>query len=250
MSTEPEAPERGRLASWVARKPKTAFWTTLGVSLILGMTLGATGADNSAELDAANDKVASTETELKTESARADGLEGERDQALDDLEQATAKGEVPSFVGDSGDEAESSQIAEEFGWKIDTVNEPSDEPIGTVIKQSVAGGDVLKRGKVIMLTIAAERPKQWTTIFEESGAGSKRTDEFRIPPGRARVEYSFTGGTNAILSLDTPGDELGGDLLLNEIGDYSDSTRVYDAEGTRYLDIQGGSWTVAVQVFK
>jgi hypothetical protein len=249
MSAAPESPKRGRFASWIARKPKTAFWTTLGISMIVGLGLGAAGADNSVELEAANDKLASTETKLDAESTRADDLESERDQALQDLERATAKGEVPSFVGDSREDAEGSEIVEQFGWKIDTASRPSDEPIGTVLEQSVREGDVLRRGHRITLTVAAKRPKQWTTIFEESGAGSKRTDEFRIPPGKARINYTFTGDTNAILWLNTPGEEFG-DGLLNEIGDYSDTTRIYDAEGTHYLEIEGGSWTVSVQVFK
>jgi hypothetical protein len=249
MAPETETPKRGRFSGWIVRKPLTAFWTTLAVSLLLGAGSGAAGADNTAEVEAANDKIAATETKLRAESTRADDAESERDEAFADLKRATAKGEVPSFVGDSIDDAHASEIVEQFGWKIASTKEPSDEAVGTVLGQSIPAGDILKRGQTVTLAVATKRPKQWTTIFEESGAGSKRTDEFRIPAGKARISYTFTGDTNAILSLNTPGDEFG-DTLLNEIGDYSDSTRIYDAEGTRYLEIQGGQWTVAVQVFK
>lgn len=248
MSTsaaEPSGPppdQGGRFAGWIARRPRTVFWVTLGVALLLGMGIGAAAVDNAEELAAVKD-------DLSAQTAKADAMEEERDDALADLERATAKGEVPSFIGDYVEDAETSDQVEQFGWKIDATKEPSDKTVGTVIEQSVPEGKVLGRGRTIALTVAVEPPKQWTTIFEESGAGSKRTDEFRIPPGKARINYSFTGDTNAILWLNTPGEEFG-DGLLNEIGDYSDSTRIYDAEGIRYLEIEGGQWTVSVQVFK
>lgn len=153
-------------------------------------------------------------------------------------------------MGDDISEARDSVLAERYGWKITTNEEPSDDPVGTVLKQSIPEGRVLAQGMSINLTVAKKRPKQWTTIFEQSGAGSTRTDEFRVPAGKVRINYSFTGNTNAILSLETPGDEYGGELLLNEIGDYSDSTRVYDQEGVRYLEISGGQWSVEVQAFE
>jgi len=250
MATETEASRRGRFTSWITRKPLTAFWTTLAVSLFVGIGIGAAGADNSAEVDAANDKLASTETKLEAESARAGDAEGERDEALADLKRATAKGEVPSFVGDSIDEAETSEIVEQFGWKIASTNEPSDETVGTVLKQSIPEGDILRRGQSITLTVAAKRPKQWTTIFEQSGAGQLNTDEFRIPAGKVRAVYSFGGSSNSILTLKTPGDDLGDELLVNEIGAHEGTSRIYDAEGTHYLELMGDSWTVSVQVFK
>ena len=38
--------------------------------------------------------------------------------------------------------------------------------------------------------------------------------------------------------------------MLNEIGDFSDTTRLYDSEGKHYLKINGGTWSVQVQAFK
>jgi hypothetical protein len=34
------------------------------------------------------------------------------------------------------------------------------------------------------------------------------------------------------------------------IGPYSGTSRLYGKSGTYYLDVDGGSWTVEVQVFK
>lgn len=256
MTDDPAPPSRGRFIRWVVRRPKTAFWSTLAVALLLGAIIGAAGADNSEELAAVQD-------ELSAETARADGLqterddleaeredlEAERDDALAELERATARGRVPSFVGEDLADVRGSEIVDRYGWKVKTTHEPSDRRVGTILKQSVPEGNILARGMSIGVTVAKERPPEWTTIFEESGAGSKITDEFRIPAGKARISYSFTGGTNAILQLRQPGDDFG-ELLLNEIGDYSDTTRVYNQTGTRYLEIDGGQWSVQVQVFK
>lgn len=249
MTDDSQPPEGGRFFGWVARRPKRAFWITLVAALMLGAGIGAAATDNSTELAAVKD-------DLATETARADGLqtdldevEDERDDALAELEAATARGKVPLFVGDDIAAAEDSELVDRYGWKISTTREPSDKPVGTVLKQSVRQGRVLDAGQSIRLTVAKERPPEWTTIFEQSGAGSTRTNEFRVPPGKVRINYTFTGGTNAILQLRQPGDDFG-ELLLNEIGDYSDTTRVYGQVGTRYLEIEGGQWSVAVQVFR
>ena len=244
------SPRRGRLFGWVSAKPKTAFWTTLVVALLLGAGIGAAGADNSEDLTAAKDELTAVKDDLGTERARANTMEGERDEALEEVERATAKGEVPSFVGDSIGSAETSELVERFGWKITSTNEPSDEAVGTVLKQSIPEGDILRRGQAIALTVAAKRPKQWTTIFEQSGSGQLNTDEFRIPAGKVRVVYSFGGSSNSVLTLKTPGDDLGDELLVNEIGAHEGTSRIYDAEGTHYLELMGDSWTVSVQVFK
>jgi hypothetical protein len=46
------------------------------------------------------------------------------------------------------------------------------------------------------------------------------------------------------------GDDSFGDLIVNEIGPYSGTSRLYGKSGTYYLDVDGGSWTIEVQVFK
>ena len=45
-------------------------------------------------------------------------------------------------------------------------------------------------------------------------------------------------------------DELDSDLLVNEIGSYSGTTRIYDKSGRYYLSVEGSSWSVSIQVFK
>jgi PASTA domain len=222
----------------------TAFWTTLVVALLVGIVLGAGGADNSAELEA-------VESDLAAEIARADGLQQERDEVIADLERATARGKVPLFVGDYIENAQGSEVVERYGWDVRVTEQPSDEPVGMVLAQSVPEGRVLDQDQSIRLTVAKKRPKQWTTLFGQSGAGQTQTDEFNIPGGtKVRVLYSFGGSSNSVLELMKPGDDLGSQLLVNEIGSHEGTTRVYDAEGTHYLQLMGDSWSVQVQAFK
>jgi hypothetical protein len=127
---------------------------------------------------------------------------------------------------------------------------------GTVIAQQFAPGRRLDRGASIRLTVAGKappKPKQWVTTYSTSGAGAKRTGEFTIPSGqKVRVRYTFVGDVNDTLHMTKPeeGDDSFGDLIVNEIGPYSGTSRLYGKSGTYYLDVDGGSWTVEVQVFK
>lgn len=45
------------------------------------------------------------------------------------------------------------------------------------------------------------------------------------------------------------GEEYDGDLLLNEIGNFDQTTRIYEP-GEYYFEACCGNWTVEVQVFK
>jgi hypothetical protein len=95
---------------------------------------------------------------------------------------------------------------------------------------------------------APPKPKQWVTIKTLSGASSTKSDEFTIPEGAtARLVYDLPqDGNNAITLYQAPDEYV--DLLLNEIGPQSGSTRVYQS-GTYYLDVMG-AYTINVQVFK
>jgi hypothetical protein len=168
------------------------------------------------------------------------------------MKRLTAVGRLPDLTGEDVADAQDSQLVSDFEWKVRTVHVPSSRPVGTVISQSPAAGTNLKRGADVTLSVAAPMPKQWVTVASFSGAGSGRTATFQVPTGaKVRAHYVFNGDTNAILELKQPGDgEFGGDLLLNEIGNYDQSTRLYDLHGHYYFDIQGGTWTVQVQVFK
>jgi hypothetical protein len=240
-----------------------AHWRSVAASvacLLVGVGIGVASMgdvqddlDNtSAKLNDARRDLRQTNERLDTAERRSDRLEADNADLADKLRKATAKAPLPNFVGDTVVAAE--QDIEDLGthWDVVSQRQVSSAEPGTVIAQAPSEGTVLSRGRRITLTVAKEAPPSWKSIFAVSGSGSKRTDTFRIPSGaKVRVSYSFTGDTNAILSVVEPGDsEFGGDLLLNEIGDYSDTTRLYDKAGEYYLDIQGGSWTVDVQVFK
>jgi PASTA domain len=229
----------------MGRRPTLAFWIIAGVSLAIGLGIGAAAADD----PGTRDELRTTKAELADTRSELADTERARDEAEARVKTLSAKGEVPDLTGGTVDEAESAVA--EFEWKIKTTSQPSEKDPGTVLSQSPEEGTILKTGRSIRLIVAKPAPKQWQTIASFSGRGSKKTDEFTIPDGpKARIKYTFTGDTNAILSLEpVGGPEYESETLLNEIGDYSDTTRVYES-GRFYLEVQGGSWTIEVQVFK
>lgn len=157
---------------------------------------------------------------------------------------------MPDFTGRTAHEAR--KLAEPYEWEIKIKKVSTDEAKpGVIVAQSVAEGKKLGRGRSIVLTVAQEPPPEWETIASFSGTGAMNTDEFKLPAGKARVTYTFTGDSNTIIELVDPKDSLGGDLLLNEIGARSGSTRVYQPPGVYYFTIEGeGPWTVELQVFR
>ena len=248
QADHPPARRDGRLTAWIRRRPRLAVWTAAGAAFLVGAGVGAAGAANQEEIDRLEEELARAEQQRDQARDRAATAQERLDAANERIGELTAQGEVPDFTGRTVDEAK--QLGEAYQWRFRTVRRPSDERPGTVIAQQPAEGRTLERGRSVTLVVAAPRPKSWKTIFSLSGAGSKRSDEFEIPPGKVRIRYSFSGNTNAILYLKDPEDELNSELLLNEIGNFSDTTRVYGHEGTRYLEVDGGTWNVEVQVYK
>lgn len=163
----------------------------------------------------------------------------------------TAKGEVPKLAGKTMEEIQ--PLIEEFRWTVARSSQVSGATPGTIVGQSPPAGTVLKAGKEIKVVVAKPAPPSWKTFLTLSGSGSKRTDEFTIPEGKkVRVQYTFGGESNDTIQVKDPGagDQDFGDLIFNEIGAKSGTTRLYGAGGSRYLDIDGDSWTIEVQVFK
>ncbi len=248
------------------RRPRRALLLAAGTGLLVGLGVGAASADQQDELDrsaAALRTTRATLADTRTDLARTReelsgarttqaGLSEDLDAAEARIEKLTAEATVPSFIGDDLADVREDDLVGELDWRVETVRRPSDRAVGTVLAQTPAEGRDLGRGRTLRLEVAARRPKTWRTIASFSGAGERRTDEFTIPEDvKVRVKYSFAGDTNAILELRSPGDgSFGGDLLLNEIGDYADTTRLYDAAGERYLEIQGGTWNVEVQAYR
>lgn len=145
---------------------------------------------------------------------------------------------MPSLTGASAGDAEADDTVRTYNWKIRTVSEISDQEPGTVTGQSPKEGAKLASGRSITVRVANKapaKPKTWVSILSLQGQGSKRTDEFRIPDGvKVRVKYSFSGDSNDIIQIKDPdeGDDSFGDLVINEIGPKSGTTRLYGAAGT------------------
>jgi hypothetical protein len=269
MSVQQAPPERGGLFGKVAARPKAAFWSLLAIGLLVGIFVGAGAASDGGELDAANGRAAKAGGQLEAATGELNQVASERDdlqEQLDELteraetaeatvKRLTAKAPAPDFTGRDIDGAMEADVVSDLGWNVKTRQKPTDEAKpGTVIGQSVKEGRILKAGGSITLTVAKKpppKPPEWVTVASFSGTGSKKTDEFTLPRGlKARLSYQFVGDTNAIISMADPGgDVLAGDLLLNEIGSRSGTTRIYDP-GRWYLDVDGGSWNIQVQVFK
>lgn len=97
-------------------------------------------------------------------------------------------------------------------------------------------------------------PKEWTTVTEVSGNSNKRTDTFSLTGGKARLTYTFEGGTAIIGSIYVMKegeslDEQGGfpEVTVTEAG--TDSTFLTKGAGSYYLDIKSANadWTVKVE---
>lgn len=267
--TSPE-PQDGGVRGLLRRRPITWLVVAAFVALIAGAGIGQSGGVPQADLDQAKEestalrqKLAATERELDDSARQVEALTSERDEATDraatavaDAKRMTAKGKVPNFSGRRVDGIRDSQIVEDFEWQVTQTSAISGAEPGTVIKQDPQPGRSLDRGATVRLTVAKKappKPKQWVTTYSTSGAGAKRTGEFSIPSDeKVRVRYSFGGDVNDTLQLKEPeeGDDSFGDLIVNEIGVFSGTSRLYGKSGTYYLDVDGGSWTIEVQVFK
>ena len=199
-----------------------------------------------------NDQLASVTKERDTLEADLTAASDRADTAEAAIKKLAARAEVPDFTGARADDAEVNDTVASLDWKIQTVTrETTSADPGTVISQRPADGKVLKSGRSITLTVAKKpppKPKEWITIKTLQGASSTKTEEFTIPSGmKAKLVYSMPDDfNNAITLYRAPKEYI--DLLLNEIGPQSGSTRLYEP-GTFYLDVSG-SYDIQVQVFK
>ena len=243
---------------WLRRNPKIGLGATILTSLVLGAVIGFLVGDDRAQTDRERARADAAESELASVAEQRDELETRADQAeeraselREEVKRLSASGRVPSFVGEDAAEADAHELVDSYGWKIETTTEVSDQEPGTVISQSPPEGTELDYGREITLVVAKEpppEPPQWVTVATLSGGGATKTDEFRIPPGsRARLSYNMPDDTNNAITLYRPPKRYI-DLLLNEIGPQSGTTRLYGS-GTFYLDVTG-SYTIEVQVFK
>lgn len=68
---------------WVSRKPKVAFWTTLGIALLIGLGIGAASVEEETGRDA------DLEAQLEDAEAGLEDAEDKRDDVEDELEEVT-----------------------------------------------------------------------------------------------------------------------------------------------------------------
>jgi hypothetical protein len=251
-------PRRGGFFGWVSRKPKTAFFSTLALSLLIGGGIGGAGGVQQQTVDTANARTAQSDaraaslrSDLTRAQGRAEQAQTRGDKLAAQVKTLSAKGEVPSLTGMAVSDARDQDAVSAYDWNLKTVRQISGESPGTVIAQSPSEGKVLKSGRSITLTVAQKappKPKQWVTLTTLSGASSTKTDEFTIPGGaKARLTYTMPQDSNNAITLYKAPDEYV-DLMLNEIGPQSGTTRIYQS-GTYYLDVMG-AYTIDVQVFK
>ncbi len=249
----PQEPPPGRARATAARHPLAVAAGAGAVALIIGAAIGVAAGRSSQQgsIDRARSDAASVQAELDSARERSASDQQEIAAAQATIEKLKARGTVPNFVGDTLDEAQSADEVSSYEWDVKVRRQVSGRAEGTVLEQSPREGAVLARGRSVTLTVAKAAPPSWKTIKEWSGSGSTRTDEFRIPDGKVRLKWQFSGDTNAIINLKDPGgDELSGDLILNEIGNQDSASRLYNGAGTYYLEIEGGSWSLQLQEYK
>jgi PASTA domain/Protein of unknown function (DUF2510) len=248
----PSGGTRSRFFSWVSRKPKLAFWTTLALSALLGIAIGAAANTN----QTVQDQLDSAKRDLSTARAAQQRAESRLSTARSNvatlgsqIKDLTAQGKVPDFTGRTLAQAQT--LSRAYAWNLKTTQAPSSAKEGTIIAQSVDSGTVLDRGQSITVTLAFPPPKQWTTIQSFSGSTDQKTNEFQIPSGKVQMAYSFGGNVNDIVDLLHPGQpSFAGDNLVNAIGSKSGTTRIYAHPGTYYLDVSGSNWSIQIQEYK
>lgn len=250
-----------RLRTWIAARPLLA----IAVALILGGGIGGSSTSGQASqleddlslANAAADRSAEKTADLEEELA---AVEGELEQAISekaeiaqDLDEVTAdltavraKRAMPALVGRFTPAAEN--LASSYDWQLEVVERPSAAPVGKILDQRPAPGTVMRQGALMSVTVAKPLPPGWKDVKVWSGSGPFSTGIVNIPSGKVRLTYSFSGNTNAIIVLNKK-PNVWIDLLLNEIGDRSGTTRLYYT-GPHWFEIEGGTWTVSLQQWK
>lgn len=187
-------------------------------------------------------------SELDDATERVAELEAENGDLQDQITMVAAKSPLPDFVGETIGVVVHS--LDDKGWTEGhtTYRATADVPAGTILAQSPDPGTRMHFGQTVDLVVAKEPPPGWKDFKVWTGSGSFNTSEVNIPDGKVRLVYEFHGNTNTIIQLNKRPNRFV-DLFLNEVGDRSGSTRVYYS-GRYYFEIQGGSWTVKLQVWK
>jgi outer membrane murein-binding lipoprotein Lpp len=231
----------------------TKLRTDLAASQSNGADLTSRVSGLNGQVSALNGQVTDLRTQNSTLGAQLSSLASQvshlqsRNDALAlKVENLRAKRPLPSLVGQSQDAA--SSLADQYGWTVSVTQQGSDKPAGTILSQSPAAGTVMRYGAKFSIVVAKALPPGWKDLKVWSGSGTMKTELVDIPDGQVRVVFSFTGDFNDVITLMQPPDEWV-DLLVNDIGPKSGSTRLYYT-GKYFFDIEGGRWTVTLQVWK
>src|SRR3954468_12524376 len=203
---------RGGFLGWIGQHPRGAVAATvlaLLIGLAVGLVVGNTQADEQRQrAERADARAADVERERDDQRARLGKAEGQIANLRGRVGKLSAKGDVPSFVGERAADVESDPAVTTYNWKIKTTDQISNRPPGTVLSQSPPEGTTLKAGGSITLVVAKKappKPKEWVTIQTLKGAGATKTDEFTLPRGlKARLLYDMPQDSNNIIDLYRP----------------------------------------------
>lgn len=198
-------------------------------------------ADSSATESAATAALADAEDEIA-------GLEAERDDLQQQILAMAAEAPLPDYTGEEFTTV--TDLLTDAGWVEGktTFKETDSEVAGVILSQSPRPGTKMHFGDAVDFVLAKEPPPGWKDLKVWTGSGSFNTPEVNIPDGKVRLSYTFTGNTyTGITMYRRPNHYV--NLFLNEVGDRSANTRVYYS-GRYYFEIEGGSWTVKLQVFE
>jgi len=220
------------------------------VAFLVGSGMGS--ASNSGLLD---DEQQAREKDQSKHAAEVEELEDDvadaenaTEKAEDTITELTKVGKVPDYVGESWDGVS----GDEYDWQIGRVDKPvpvADMDPGTVLGQKPPAGTELGKGGKITLTVSTAAPRKWTAIKTmKCQGGTTKTDPFTVPEGRVRMNYTFGGSSNSVMTLyQTPAEYV--DLLVNDIGAVKGSTRMY-VPGEYYLELGGDSCTVTLEAYR
>ena len=262
LSNAPKGTEPAQDVSTVKDRRSSPLWALIAallgvpIAFAIGMAVGSAESEQLRERSAAlttenndlSDQLAETEEGLDETQAENTSLQEDLGEAETALEAAKAKRPIPNFVGD--DEDSVINFADDLGWDVTVQEQPTEEKSpGTVISQNPDPGTVMRAGSTFTITVVKEPPPGWKDIAVFTGQGENNTRTFSLPDGKVRVLYSFSGNTNAALTLYQQPRRYK-DLLLNEIGDRSGETRIYYSGSGYYFEVCCGSWTIRLQEFR
>lgn len=246
---------------WIERHSFTAAVVALLVGLALGAG-GMTSASRDIETKLADERRSHRESKDRFAASQAQLSEIETELADTRAESASfsdelkameveftalrSKRPLPNLIGKTQSAVKS--LADEYGWELEVGTKGSERPKGTILEQSPSPGTRMKYGGRIQVTVAKPLPPGWKDIKVFTGSGEITTPEMRIPSGKVRILYSFSGSTNAQITMyERPNVFV--DNFLNEIGNFSASTRIYYS-GRYYFEFCCGSWTVRIQEWR